>query len=85
MAAVMGRNIPGKSEFPPRWSDDRVIKEIESVANDPASSRQPGRKDHTDVEGTRDGIDIKVVIESDGKTIVTSFPTNVPRNPREKE
>ncbi len=35
-------------------------------------------------DGTRDGIDIRVVLEppSKGGGIVTAFPTNVPRNPK---
>ena len=77
-----GQNVPGKSEFPPGWSDDRIIGDIESVANDPASSRQPGRRGRTVVSGRRDGVDIDVVVEGDGKTIVTGFPTNTPRNPK---
>lgn len=77
-----GTGRPGKSEFPQSWSDDKILGEISDVATDPASSREPsvhGRGRQV-VSGTRDGIDIDVVIESDG-TIVTGYPTNVPRNP----
>jgi len=53
---------------------------IETVANDPSSSRTPGRNGVTLVRGSRDGIDIEVIVSKDGR-IVTGYPTNVPRNP----
>jgi RHS repeat-associated protein len=78
-----GRGVSGKSEFPGHWSDADVINHIESVANDPASRATP-QGSRTVIEGTRDGIDIKVVVEGPrggGGRIVTGYPTNVPRNP----
>jgi len=74
-----GTGIPGKSEFPAEWSDDRIIHEISDVATDPASGRVP-QGNRTVVTGQRGGIDIKVVLGPDG-TIITGHPTNVPRNP----
>jgi hypothetical protein len=74
-----GTGKPGKSEFPESWSDDKIIGEIESVANDPAIPvKQQG--DRIVKIGTREGIDIKTVTGSDGE-IVTGYPVNVPRNP----
>jgi hypothetical protein len=35
-----GTGSPGKTEFPAAWDDNRVIAEIESVANDPRSKRR---------------------------------------------
>ncbi|WP_407659598.1 EndoU domain-containing protein [Massilia endophytica] len=79
-----GTGKPGKSEFPSNWSDDKIKGEISDVATDPNSTRTPGRGGRTIVQGTRDGIDITVVVEPDSKggRIVTGFPTNVPRNPK---
>ncbi|GAA0569193.1 hypothetical protein GCM10009416_04370 [Craurococcus roseus] len=76
-----GRGIPGKSEFPAGWSDDRIIASIEDVANDPASRRRVEADGRTVVTGRRDGVDLRVVVERDGRTIVTGYPTNAPRNP----
>jgi hypothetical protein len=59
-----------------------VIDEIKSVADDPASSREPGNSDRTIAKGTRDGVDINVIIGPDGKTVVTAYPTNTPKNPK---
>lgn len=79
-----GTGKPGKSEFPSNWSDDKIKGEISDVATDPNSTRTPGRGGRTVVQGTRDGIDITVVVEpgSKGGRIVTGFPTNAPRNPK---
>lgn len=72
-----------KSEFPASWSDDEILHHVSDVATDPASLRTPGHGGRTVVEGTRDGIDIRVILESPAKggRIVTGFPTNTPRNP----
>ena len=77
-----GQNVPGKSEFPPGWSDDRIIDAIKEVANDPASSRGPGRLGRILVNGSRGGVDITVIVEGDKTTVVSGFPTNRPRNPK---
>jgi Bacterial EndoU nuclease len=66
----------GKSEFPPGWSDDKIIDEIESVANDPDSQRSLQPNGRTRVEGTRDGIDIRVIVDPDGASIRTGHPLN---------
>lgn len=77
-----GRGLPNKSEFPRGWSDDSIIEAIEDVANDPASSRRTEADGRTVVTGRRHGVDMRVVIERDGRSIVTGYPTNTPRNPR---
>jgi hypothetical protein len=75
-----GTGIPGKSEFPAWWSDDQVMHHISDVATDPAAFRRAARGGGTIVEGTRDGVSIRVVLDSDSR-IVTGFPTSAPRNP----
>jgi hypothetical protein len=74
-----GTGFPGKSEFPASWSDDQVMHHISDVATDPASQivRTQGRD--VFVRGTRDGIEIEVLIRNG--EIWTGYPTNVPRNP----
>lgn len=79
-----GRGIPGKSEFPSRWSDNQVIYYISDVIKDPHSrwTRQPGGPPvRWRVEGTRNGVDIRVIVEPQGQGVITAFPTNRPRNP----
>lgn len=73
----------GKSAFPQSWSADRIMHEISDVATDPLSSFVTGRGGRAVVNGTRDGIDFRVILGSprEGGGIITGFPTNVPRNP----
>jgi len=88
-----GRGISGKTEYPSDWSDEDVIRRTLDVATHPDSTWtiQKGNADtgytkkgelaRWKVEGTREGIDMRVGVEPAGKGIITSFPTNVPKNP----
>jgi Bacterial EndoU nuclease len=76
-----GTGIKGKSEFPAGWSDDKIIREVESVANDPTSTRTVQPNGRIRVEGLRGGVGIRVIVAADGTTIVTAHPINTPRNP----
>lgn len=75
-----GLGISGKSEFPFGWSDDRIIEEVESVANDPTSICMLQPNGRTSVEGMRTGLLIRVIVSSNG-AIWTAHPLNMPRNP----
>lgn len=77
-----GLGLPGKSEFPRGWSDDRIIAAILDVANDPNSRRRAEADGRTVVTGTRDGVEMRVVVGRDGRSVVTGYPVNLPRNPR---
>ena len=78
-----GTGKPNKTEFPDTWSDEKILHEISDVATDPRITPgvdpKTGRLIH---EGTRDGVDIRVITEPDGGRIVTGHPTNLPRNPK---
>lgn len=79
-----GRGIPGKSEFPSQWSDRQVIRYISDIIKDPRSrwTRQPGNPPiRWRIEGNRNGVDIRVIVEPQGQGVITAFPTNRPRNP----
>jgi len=71
-----GRITPVKSTFPPDWSDEKAIEAVKDVANDPASVREPAKGERTAVRGTRDGVEIEVIIDRDRKTIVTAYPVS---------
>jgi len=73
-----GTGFPHKSEFPAGWSDGQIMHHISDVATDPLSTLRPGRGNDIFMQGTRDGIDIEVLIRND--EIWTGYPTNVPRN-----
>jgi hypothetical protein len=77
----MGRHSrPGKGEFPADCSDAKIISEIENVANDPTLEHTAQPRGRIMVEGMRDGVEIRVIINSDGVNTVTGYPTNLPRN-----
>jgi hypothetical protein len=75
-----GTGIPGKSEFPASWSDQKILEAVSDVATSPNSSHMPGPRGRTVSEGSIDGIDIRTV--SEPGRIVTGYPTNTPRNPQ---
>jgi RHS repeat-associated protein len=74
-----GTGFPGKSEFPTTWTDDEIMHHISDVATDSSSAVRPGHGGDIFVQGTRDGIDIEVLIRNG--EIWTAYPTNVARNP----
>lgn len=75
-----GRSIPGKSEFPPGWSDDQIIDAILEVARDIGSDLKPGHGGRWVIEGARNGVRIRVIVECDG-SIVTGFPIGALASP----
>lgn len=75
---------PGKSVFPQDWSPSKIMNDVSDIATDPSIPSTVQSNGRIVKDGTRDGIDIRVVLEppSKGGGIVTAFPTNVPRNPK---
>lgn len=76
---------PGKTAFPQGWSGDQAMHHISDIATDPALKWIPqtgnggwftkaGKPARFSVEGVRDGVNIKVVIEPAGEGIITAFP-----------
>jgi hypothetical protein len=81
-----GIGNPGKTEFPASWDDAKIIGTALNVARGP--DRPPVRQDWNDTwlcTGTRDGVDVSVVVMRSGE-ILTSWPEEggpgVVRNPK---
>jgi RHS repeat-associated protein len=74
-----GTGLPGKSEFPASWSDQKILHDISDIATDPNARQVSDNGRVRVVEGTRDGLNIEVVVRNG--QIITAYPTNVPRNP----
>lgn len=78
-----GTGKPGKSEFPPDWSDGDIIDAVKDAA-ETGASLGAGNKPGSDLrEKVVNGVTIKVVVGADGG-IITAFPTGGPgvvRNP----
>jgi len=74
----------GKSAFPKDWSADKVLNEIQSIASNTSIPGRVQANGRIAKEITVDGVDIRVVIEpqSKGGSVVTAFPTNLPRTPK---
>ena len=80
------RRQTGKTEFPASWDDAKIINTALNVARGP--DRYPVRQDWNDswlCIGTREGVDVSVVVMRSGE-ILTSWPEEggpgVVRNPR---
>ena len=88
-----GRGISGKSEFPASWSDEQIMNYISEVIQDPnsiwfqqngkagAKYTKTGNPVKWQIDGTRDGVNIRVIVEPDGRGVITAFPTNISPNP----
>jgi hypothetical protein len=67
--------VPNKTTFPEDWDDDKIIDEVEDVAKNPDEPPEYDEDDETwTVHGTRDGVDIEVIVTPDG-TVKTGYPT----------
>lgn len=78
---LYGINNPDKSEFPKGWSEKKIVDTILKIANTspPIKTQDDGRMVHQVVE---EGVSVRVVVEKDGKSIVTAFPVNTSLNPK---
>ncbi len=77
---------PGKSAFPSTWSREQIMHNVSDLATDSTAtwtqlSGKPGA-DFTAsgkpvrwaVEGTRDGVPVRVIVEPRGEGIITAYP-----------
>lgn len=78
-----GTGVPGKSEFPKSWSDEKILSTISDIATDPKTQwPSPDGRGYQTGSGNRDGINIKVVYDKVKGRVVTGYPTNTPKNPK---
>ncbi|MEY8040096.1 EndoU domain-containing protein [Saccharopolyspora cebuensis] len=68
-----GTGLPNKMEFPETWDDDRIITSIEDVAKRPDRPPELQANGRWRSEGTRHGVDIRVVLDTSGQ-IRTAHP-----------
>jgi hypothetical protein len=78
----------GKSIFPESWSGDKIMDYAKEIANDLSLNKTWTRGKHGSlftksglparyyVEGLREGVKIRVVIEPAGEGIITAFPVD---------
>ncbi|GLZ86015.1 hypothetical protein Pres01_20660 [Metapseudomonas resinovorans] len=77
---------PGKTAFPASWNGDKVMHNVSDLATDPKASwtqltGKPGAQFTTKgkpvrwaVEGVRDGVSIRVIVEPHGEGVITAYP-----------
>ena len=76
--------LPGKSSFPKEWSKDRILREINEIAQDQTIIGKTQSNGRIVKDKIIDGVNVRVVVEPavKGGKVVTSFPTNLPINPK---
>lgn len=81
-----GAGQAGKTEFPSNWSDDKIISEVNKIANNPNAPGGVGKWNSPYKTGTVDGVEIRVDFYPPthpmhaGK-VSTAYPTNTTPNP----
>lgn len=79
-----GTGKPGKTEFPPDWSDDEILDAISDVAQNGNVIRPAHRPGEVVKAGNVRGVDIETIVRPDGP-VRTGYPTGgagVVRNPQ---
>ncbi|MGV9295509.1 EndoU domain-containing protein [Amycolatopsis sp. NPDC003676] len=83
-----GRGLPGKTEFPVRWSEEQIFDFVEDIARHPLDSQVVELPDGTfHLWDLRDGVQFGVVLDADGE-ILAAFPEwgpGVMKNPTDVE
>ena len=82
-----GAGISGKTEFPASWSNQRIVDEVNAIANNPNAPGGMGKYNSPYKTGVVDGIEIRVDFypvnhpQHAGK-VSTAYPTSVRPNPQ---
>ena len=80
-----GAGISGKTEFPVSWSNERIIEEINKIANDLKAPGGMGKWNSPYKTGTVDGIEIRVDFyptnHARAGQVSTAYPINTAKNP----
>ncbi len=73
-------NRPCKTEFPDNWTAEKIIETVKKLAaNDNADWRLEDNGYYV-AEQPYEGLDVRIVLDQEGDDIITSYPTNLPRN-----
>ncbi|MEZ5813412.1 MAG: EndoU domain-containing protein [Alphaproteobacteria bacterium] len=76
-----GVGTPCKSEFPEDWDDEKIIRVTKKIAaNDNLPWEQQDNGYYVS-EYLDDGVKVRVVLGEQKQRVITSYPTNVTRNP----
>ncbi|MDH4375659.1 MAG: hemagglutinin repeat-containing protein [Ramlibacter sp.] len=74
---------PGKTPFPPDWSEGRIIATVGEIFTNPKTPWQPpDRTGRLVAEVFRQGVEVRVVYDPKTQRVVSAYPINLPRNPK---
>ena len=76
-----GTGAPCKSEFPKHWGEETIIKEVEMIAANDNLNWEQQRNGYYVTEQNVGTVKVRVVKARNGEDVITSYPTNVQRNP----
>lgn len=76
-----GMNKPCKSEFPPGWDAQTVLKKVQTAAANDNADWQKQQNGYYVAEVPVDGVNIRVVLNGAQDTVITAYPVGVRRNP----
>ena len=76
-----GAGKPCKSEFPKGWNDEKILQTTARIAANDNLKWNQQRNGYHVTQQMIEGVNVKVVLGRDQKTIITAYPTNRPRNP----
>ncbi len=80
-----GTGLPRKTEFPPGWTDEKILDAVREVAGTGTVDKPGIRHGELEIVGEIDGVRIRVVVKENGE-VRTAYPTSGPgvvRNPGE--
>ncbi len=80
-----GTNTPCKSEFPADWDDNQIIETAKRIAANDNLDWKQGKNGYFVADETVNGIKVRVVLGEQKRSIITSYPLNVKRNPCKRE
>lgn len=78
---MYGQNKPCKSEFPASWDKEEIIRNVTKVAANDNLDWEQQDNGYYVAEDMVEGINVRVVLSQNKGRVITSYPTNVKRNP----
>jgi hypothetical protein len=78
---LYGTGTPCKSEFPANWGQDKILETTRRIAANDNLNWKNQENGYRVAEDFLEGVKVRVVVDGARNRIVTSYPTNVRRNP----
>jgi hypothetical protein len=74
--------LTGKTSFPLSWSSGQIMNAVSDIATSPTAWQNAVTQGSRSIlSGTEDGVEIRVIVNTETGDIISGYPTNLPRNP----